>query len=282
MKFNFSHHNKILLRKKRDYHFKNLHNPFFHKDKKKAIFYVNGLLILLILFGLYYFMQHMDVLQIKQIEVNGGSSLTKNLVIELAQQQEQKKRFYIFSQDKLIFFKKNEYEEILKKQIILKNLSIKKNYKDRTLAIQLEERDSLFYLINQGQFYTLDKDGNLISIINELPATPTIPILEYSERNLMIGSVLTDSIFLSELVNLRDIWLTNINNLSILSFIVTDKYNNEITIKANQGFKVIFSRKIDIKNQIINLQNLLVRIQKENIQIKEYIDMGTEGWLYYK
>jgi|GEM_PF-2592550 len=282
MKFNFSRQSKILFHKKRDYHFKNLHNPFFHKDKKRAIFYVNGLLILLILFGLYYFMQYMDIMQIKQIEVSGGSSLTKNLVIELAQQQEQKKRYYIFSQDKLIFFKKNEYEEILKKQIVLKNLKINKNFKTSTLFIQLEERDSLFYLINQGQFYTLDKDGNLISIINELPATPTIPILEYSERNLMIGSVLTDSQFLAELVQLKNIWITIIDNLIITSFLVNDKYSNEITIRTNKDFKVIFNRKSDIRNQINNLQNLLLRLEKENVQIKEYIDLSTEGWLYYK
>jgi cell division septal protein FtsQ len=165
---------------------------------------------------------------------------------------------------------------------VLKDLKINKNFKTRTLSIKLEERDSLFYLINQGQFYTLDKDGNLISIINELPATPTIPILEYSERNLMIGSVLTDSQFLSELVQIKNIWITAIDNLLIASFIINDKYTNEITIKTDKDYKIIFNRKLDIKNQINNLQNLLIRLEKENIQIKEYIDLGTEGWLYYK
>jgi cell division septal protein FtsQ len=282
MKINFSRKHKIFFHKKRDYHFKNLHNPFFHKDRKKTIFYVNSLLILLILFGLYYFMQHIDVLQIKQIEVYGGSNLTKNLVIELAQQQEQKKSYYIFSQDKLIFFRKKEYEKNIKKQIALKNLKINKNYKTKTLSIELEEKDSLFYLINQGQLYTLDIDGNLISIINELPATPTLPILEYSERNLMIGSVLTDSQYLSELVQLKKIWITTIHNILISSFLLNNNYNNEIIIKTNKNFKIIFNRKFDIKNQINNLQNLFLRLEEENIEIKEYIDLSTEGWLYYK
>jgi cell division septal protein FtsQ len=282
MNFNSTHSRKSLFHKKRDYHYKSLVNPFFHKDKKRAVVYVNGLLLILILFGLYYFTQHLNIFQIKNINVNGGSPITKNLVIELAQQQQLKKRFFIFSQDKLIFFKSNEYENTLNKQIVLKNLHINKDYIDKTLNISLEERDSLFYLTNQGQFFTLDKDGNLISIISELPATPTIPILEYSERNLMIGSQLADSNYLFSVIDIKELWSKYITGIEINRFLVNDKYTSQLIIITSQGYQIIFDRATDLKEQLNNLNNLLQRLSKEQVTINDYIDMSTNGWLYYK
>lgn len=267
--------------KKRDYHKKVLRNPFFLKDNKTASVSVNLILFLLILFGIYYFTQHTTFWEIKNISVAGGGSIAQNLALEIAQEQKFKRKYYIFTQDKIIFFNTNDYINNLQKQILLEKIKVDKNYKNRTINISLTERSLSYYLINQGQYFTLDNQGNLINIIENIP-TSTLPILEFWAYNLSIGSKLADVEYLSKLNYIFNEWPQLNGKILIKSFEITENYQDKIIINTNNNFKIYLNSNTDLKEQLESLKNLILRLDKENINVKEYIDMSINGWIYYK
>lgn len=272
---------KNRFNKKRDYHKKVLRNPFFLKDNKTATISVNLILFLLILFGIYYFIQHTSFWEIKNISVTGGGSITQNLALEIAQEQKFKRKYYIFTQDKIIFFNTNDYINNLQKQILLEKIKVDKNYKNRAINISLTERSSNYYLINQGQYFTLDNQGNIINIIENIP-TSTLPILEFWAYNLSIGSKLADAEYLSKLNYIFNEWSQLDKKITIKSFEITENYKDKIIINTNNNFKIYLNSNTDPKEQLESLKNLILRLDKENIIVKEYIDMSINGWIYYK
>lgn len=272
---------KNSFRKKRDYHKKILRNPFFLKDNKKATIWVNFILSFLIFFGIYYFIQHTSFWQIKNIYITGGNSITQSLALEIAQEQQLKKRFYIFTQDKIIFFNTTDYINNLQKQILLEKIAVDKNFKNKTINIAMIERSSNFYLINQGQYFTLDYQGNLISIIEAIP-TSTLPVLEFWPFNLSIGSKLADIEYLNKLNYIFNEWPKLNSKISIKSFEIAENYQDKIIINTKDNIKIYLSNSIDIKEQLESLNNLFLRLEKEKITVKEYINMSIKGWIYYK
>jgi cell division septal protein FtsQ len=273
---------KNKLKKRRDYHKKILRNPFFFKDNKQATLWVNSILILIILFGIYYFFQQTSFWQIKNIYIEGGGSITQNLTLEISQQQQLKKRFIIFTQDKIIFFRTDNFKKNLQQQILLESILVNKNIKNRTIEISLVERSSNYFLINQGQYFTLDHYGNLISIIENIPATSTLPILDFKAYNLSIGSKIADIDYLNKLNYLYKEWSKITPNYQINSFELNENYQDKITINTTAGFKIYLSGTEDINKQIESLKNLFFRLNNDNVKVTEYIDISISGWIYYK
>ncbi len=269
------------FKKRRDYHKKILRNPFFFKDHKQATIWVNILLVLIILFGIYYFIQHTSFLQIKNIYIEGGGSITQNLVLEISQEQQKLNRLFIFTQDKIIFFNTDAFKKNLQQQILLESIKVHKDFKHRTIAISLAEKTSNYFLINQGQYFTLDNQGNIISIIESIPTT-TLPIIEFWSYNLSIGSKFANQDYLSKLNYINQEWPKIKNNLTIRSFELIDDNLNKIIINTSDGYKIYLDTNTDLNRQIESLKDLLLRLENENIIVKEYIDLSINGWIYYK
>lgn len=272
---------KYKIKKRRDYHKKILHNPFFFKDNKKATIWVNSILFFIILFGIYYFLQHTTFWQIKNVYIEGGGSITQSLTLEILQEQQLKNRLFIFTQDKIIFFNSDNFKKNLQQQILLESITINKNFKNKTIEIILVERVSNFFLINQGQFFTLDNQGNLISIIDSIPTT-TLPIIEFWNYNLSIGSKLADIDYLNKINFISQNWSKSIRDITINNFEFTDDYQDKITIKTNIGYKIYLAANSDLNKQLESLNILLTRLEKENSKVNEYIDLSIAGWIYYK
>lgn len=270
---------KRLGKARRDYHIKNLNNPFyFRADRGSIIRKVNLLLLVMIVFGLYYMAQFTNYFKLTDINVDGGGQITKNLIIELTQQQAQERRFILFTQDKLPFFNKHQLQQTIEQQVVLNDLKIDKDYR-HGLHISFTERQSEYYLMNQGQFFTLDAQGNLISVLSEIPASSTLPVLSYQEKNLTIGMALTDSDYLAQIADLQQNW--PIEGFRISRFEITADYGKEIQFVTDKGFTVYLSRQYDLQTQLSNLQQLY----QDSIADKkavEYIDLRLEGWIYYK
>ncbi len=272
---------KNKFNKKRDYYKKNFYNPFFLKDHKKAAIWVNTILIALILFGVYYFFQFTTYWQIKKFFISGGGSITQNLVLEIAQQQQLNRKFLIFTQDKIIFFDTNSFKKSIQNQILLENIKINKNYTDKTIEINLVERVASFYLKNQGQFFTLDKSGNLINILESIP-TSTFPILEFWPYNLTIGAKIADLDYLSKLIYLNENWSKTSSQTQIGSFEILENYQDKVIINTANNYKIKLNGQVDLDKQIETLHNLYLRLEKDNLVVTEYIDLSNPGWVYYK
>jgi len=283
-KIYFHSKTKTQLLKRRDYHQKKLANPFFLKDKKKSVFWVNLILTFIIFFGIYYFIEHTSILQIQGIKLNGANSLTTNLVAEIAQIQQKNKRIFIFTQDKIIFFNIKELKKNISKQILFEKFEVKKDYRDRLLIINIQERISFFYLHNQGHFFTLDNQGNLINIIDKLPEPLDLPLIEFSTYNLSIGASLSEPVLLAKLNEIYNKWAHLIINNNIKSFELEENISNidKIIINTQKGFKVYLNKNQDIAKQIETTRDLLTKLEQENIKISEYLDLSVAGWIYYK
>lgn len=274
---------KSKFKKSRDYHKKKLNNPFFLKDNKKATAWVNSILLFIVLFGTYYAMQHTNFWQIKNVYIEGGGEITKNLALEIFNNQQLKRRFLIFTQDKIIFFNIFEFKKELEQQILLESIKVNKNIKNKTIEITLIEKKSKFFLVNQGKFFSLDNQGNIISMIESIPTT-TLPIIEFKTYNLSIGAKIANIDYLDKISFINQEWPKYVKNLNIKSFEFLNNSDDKIIINTdeNTGYKIYLNSDLDLNNQLNILHNLLVKIEKENIKINEYIDLSIDSWIYYK
>lgn len=268
-------------RKKRDYYIKSLKNPFYFKtDKRGLMKKFNTLLILIIFVTAVYFIGYTNIFKIEFINVNGGASITRNLITELATEQQNQRRWFIFKQDQLMFFSTNKLKEKITEQIILDTLKIGKNW-PRSLDIEIKERYSEYYLLNQGQIFTLDGYGNIISVLEELPTTTTLPVLNFDERNLVIGEKIADLNYFGEIKNIYELWAELALEPWLAHITVETNYQEEIKLKTTAGFDILLSRQYDLAKQLQSYQRLYQEKLKDGL-VNQYVDLRVEGWIYYK
>jgi len=269
-----------LYRQKRDYHSKSFRNPFFvRRDPKVLKWQFNILLALVIIGGFLYLFSYSDLYLITNIEITGGKDITRELLREMVYEQQGKRRFLIFSQGKLPFFEVRSLKKNINELLVFDSLTIEKDYRN-TLRITFSEKNSQAYLLNQGQIFSLDNDSRIISILDNMPASTSLPIFTYNERNLIIGEVIGDQILVSDGYEVYQQWreleleppMTEIQ-------LVTDL--NEFRIRTQYGWQVYLSREFTYAKQLISLKRLLQE-HPELYDRLQYVDLRVDGWLYYK
>lgn len=280
-KINTNRSKVLFKRKKRDYHVKSLKNPFYFKtDKRSLKKKFNSLLIAIILLALIYFVAFTNFFKIENINITGGANITRNLVYELAGEQQNERWGFLFKQNKLPFFKTNALVDRVREQIILETIIVEKDWRN-SININIVERFSDFYLLNQGQVFTLDSYGNLISILEVLPTTTTLPVLNYDSRNLVIGEQVTDRDFLDNLKALYNFW-QEAKLLPEIQYIdINENYKKEFKVHTSRGFDVFLSREYDLSEQLESYKNLYISKIKDSVDIS-YVDLRVRSWIYYK
>ena len=183
--------------KKIDYKNKEFKNPFF-QNKKRSFGKPNFVLILslvksrltiiiisaIILIGLYFAL-FSSLFEIQNINLNGLARTNQEDVVELINNQKNKKRFLILKQSNLLLFNKKELTENIEEKYDFTKTEIKKDFLN-TLNIEIQEKSLALIWLEEDKYYNADNDGYIISEISALDIKKDIyPIIENRRERLI-------------------------------------------------------------------------------------------------
>jgi len=161
-----------------DYSKKNLENPFhknnrgLKRDEFSAGLKVSCVLLLVLLIGVLYLMLFSSVFNIKQVKVSGLSRTGVTEIENLANEQGNQNRYWIFQQKNLLIFDRQAFRQSLVDKYHFKTVEIKRNIFSRVLKINLNEREFGYIWQEKDKYYYIDKDGFLINeLALNLPPT---------------------------------------------------------------------------------------------------------------
>lgn len=224
------------------------------------IFKILSLIVILFL-GLVYLFFFSPLFQIKNIEIVGSPS------DEVRQKLDALKGTNIFS----FHSKKLEQEIIAKNQNYLA-VKVYRGLPD-TVRVKFQDREARIIWQTQGQRYLVDKDAILFQKTEGISDFPIV----IDARNLDVE--IPSQIATANFVDFVKSAAAEINQSNI---VIQEFQINETTFQleaVTEGFKIIFNTLRPLSEQIDAFRTVY---EKSQDQIKEYIDLRIEGWVYYK
>ena len=136
---------------------------------------MGAILVLLMITGILWALEKFirtDYFKIKKIEITGNNvSLKLDIIDKINNLKEQNIAFINFS----------EIEKMLKSDIRIEKVEIKRNYPSK-IFVNIEERKPYVYVKKGNQIFLADKELNLFGLISETLGE-NIPIVTYNDDN---------------------------------------------------------------------------------------------------
>lgn len=136
---------------------------------------MGAILVLLMITGILWALEKFirtDYFKIKKIEITGNNvSLKLDIIDKINNLKEQNIAFINFS----------EIEKMLKNDIRIEKVEIKKNYPSK-IFVNIEERKPYVYVKKGNQIFLADKELNLFGLMSETLGE-NIPIVTYNDDN---------------------------------------------------------------------------------------------------
>lgn len=235
------------------------------RDEEKLIlpriFKILSIIVILFL-GLIYLFFFSPVFQIKNIEIVGSPN------DGVRNQLDALKDTNIFS----------FHAQPLEQEIIAKNqnyLAVKvyRGLPD-TIRVKFQDREARIIWTSQGQRYLVDKEAILFQKTEGISDLPIV----VDKRNLDVE--IPTQIATANFIDFVKSANTEIgqSNLVIQEFEVNET-TFQLEVVTDKGFKIIFNTLRPLSEQIDAFRTVY---EKSQGQIKEYIDLRVEGWVYYK
>lgn len=268
-----TYHKKI----KKDYQRKNLHNPFFHKPKKKGNPRLTGYLIVfgfIILLVIIWFFLGSNTWRIANVRVEGLTRVSDTEITDLIWQQTHERRFLAFRQSNLWLFKKDEARDGILSLYNFSSLEIAKK-PGKTLIIKVGERPYAFIFQEGINFNYASREAD---IIKETMVTEEDKLKYFILENKNPESLITENNkikiaenYLSFIFTLSEL-LAATPEVAVERYIIDHEFNT-IKVKFKDGPEVYFNTKTEAKPQVERL--LLVKREKikDNFNKTNYIDL---------
>lgn len=272
-----SREGKHYKRIKKDYQCKNLHNPFFHKPKKKPTkrFFV-CLLVLGILFiiFLFWFFLAAPVWRIKNIKIEGLTRVPTTEITNKVWEQTSQSRYGIFKQSNIWLFDEAEARENILGLYNLASLEIIKK-PAKTLFIKIGERPYSFIFQQGNDFLYASSDAYIIreTSVTEEDKNKYL-ILENKNADNLVGEnnkINISNNYLNFILELAK-QLAIFPELPIERFIIDQEFNT-IKVKFRDGPLAYFNTKTDAKAQVESLVLVKREKIKDNFNKTNYIDL---------
>jgi cell division protein FtsQ len=280
----------MLVKRRFNYYKREYKNPFFRIKKRRFfifpslslkkkffIFFIFSLLCFLIWFFLY-----IDYFKIKIIDIdNGGDTNIGEDIKNLAWKQTEDSRFLLGRQNNIFLFNKNSLREEIDSRFSLLDVKITKKFPNK-IKISLAEKKYLFIWLEDGKYYCLGAEGEIVSEINieKLPSL-FLPLIENRGNNKIFENKIGfDKKYLVYIDQIRN-QLSNDNKIAPEFFILDDL--NTVKFKIKQGRVIIYlNPNEDLNSQINKLNALINEKLNDDYKNKEYIDLRYKDKLYYK
>lgn len=278
-----------------DYSNKKYTNPFFRNKskikirlfklhKKGKLFFILLLLIIFLFIWLFCFLPFFNI---KNIEINGLSKISKNEIEEIIFKQINDKRLFILQQKNLFVFNKKLLKNSLNKKYCFSNLIINKKLPD-SLFINIQEK-SYAYIFNQDEkYYYIDSDGYIINEVSPLDIKEKrYPLISYqgkdniiSYNNTKYDKIEIDNRYFVYIKSLFNNFLS-LKDLTSEKFIIDDEIDT-VKVHIQDGPIIYFNINNDADKQIKKLLIIKDEKLKDEFEKKNYIDLRYGDMIYYR
>lgn len=234
------------------------------KEQKSFVFPKWLKIVILIIIGLAalgYFLFYSPFFKIKNIEIIGNPPEEARYTIDSVMGQN-------------IFFLKvgNLENDLIKQNRQFSQIKVYRGIPD-TVRVKFEEREAKIIWTTQGKQFLVDKSGIIFKENDGVTGLPIV--IDNKNLTVAISSSIASSNFI-DFVRSANLELTN-QNLKPTQFEV-----NETTFQINaitSTIKIMFNILRPLSDQIDALSKVYPQHQPD---IKEYIDLRVEGFVYYK
>lgn len=196
-----------------------------------------------------------DYFKIKEIRINGESTLLKADITNKIEQ---------LKETNIVYINTGKIEKLLKQDARIKNISIKKIYPGR-LEVEIEERKPYVYVKKGNDIFLADEELNLFGYIFETEAK-NLPVVIYDENEevkkdlkIIISKIKNKDLYdmISEIrKSEKDYKLVLINGIEIITdtLVSTDKYDKTYKLysqKLKDNQKIHY---MDIRFKDVNVK----------------------------
>jgi hypothetical protein len=239
---------------------------------KKKIFWIFFLSMLVLASGLYAFL-FWEKFQIKEVRMMGEENELSSSVRSFVEE-----RMGEFSWTGSIFlFNGSLIEEGLGKEFPeIKKISVEKTIPD-TLNIFIEERKEAALWNFASEFYSMDEEGIIFRITEEVENIPVILDMEYTGLPCLGDKVIDEEKLAGVLSISRGI--EDIGRMELEKMIILN--GKRLNAVMQEGWEVYFNLEEDLAWQITKLKLLMQEeISLERRETLEYIDLRFEKAFY--
>jgi len=287
-----------MKKQSRDFQKKSYKNPYFRLTKSKKTLKILRLpVIVLGVFCISYIILFSSVFSIDNIEIVGAKNSDALEIQKSIEKQMQSKRFFIFSQNNILFFNTKEAEQGIGGTFSLNEIGIRKKFL-HSLEIHIQEKKASLVLLSNSRGYYIDEEGRVIAEINQQNIEKTnfqnydilrhkyisedIPILIHpSGKPIQAGDEVIQKKFLEKILNADNA----INTKSTIEILNYELHLDDFSLHAKtaDGWNIYFSmhEADDIQQQVEKLI-LLYDTQIDTTRTLDYIDLRFGDKVFFK
>ncbi len=273
---------------------KKYRKPYRVKKKKPIFrnrFFWLGILIFVVIVGIFYLICFSSFFQIKEIKISGNSAFAEasadkqKVSIEdirnvIEKEVEQK---FLFLPSKSIFLinLKEINEIVLEKFPQLAKINLKRSFPD-TMLIEIEERKPVAIFCQKENYFFIDGEGIIFEEVFEaapqwlqiknLTLAADLKIGEEAIKKEKLSQALEIESKLKDYNPLTTLPLERASNLKILEVSIISE--ERLNAKTSEGWEIYFNLESDLNWQLTKLGAVLEKeIPPERRESLEYIDL---------
>ena len=285
-----------MVKKKFDYHQKNLKNPFRRESKKSSkqkrlkrakLILITGLIILLGAFSIWFFI-FFKFWEIQKININGLSRVSKTEIQNMGYQFLEGKKMFFIPGNNIIFLSSSGLSQKIKGKYHFEEVEINKNFPDK-LEINITENTCAYTLKEGNNYYKIDKNNYIIKKLRaEEAENPAGILIEDSVEGERCGEEKAELSpkYFEYIRNLSQELKKKKTDMEIKKFILDEECQADldsslVKMKINRGPVIYFNGQAEAEKQIERLFLVKDKLGPE-FWSKQYITLEYGDRIFYQ
>jgi cell division septal protein FtsQ len=234
-----------------------------------------------------YMLFFSQYLQINKIEIAGNQELSGDAIRQTIEDYSDENFLGIVSKNNFLIISQNKLSDLLKNNFKkIRNVKVSKKFPD-SISINIDERKAVLVWCAGEKCFLLDENGVAYNTADfdsqEITQNHLLKINDISERGLSIGEKIIDSDYEQYVIGIKEA-LKDINlNIGDQNYQTVSSMSEEIDIVTSDGIWIYFSTDFPLATAVKTLNIVLQKeIPREKLKDVEYIDLHSEGKVFYK
>lgn len=218
---------------------------------------------------------------IQSVEVFGLNKMQPQEIKDRIAAYGKQKRWGILPRDNIFLFPTNSIAAYFKNDTRIATIHAQKNYRERSLAVSIEERIPIYILSLPDRAFAIDKEGIALIPLSLPPPKGDVPIIvDKRQRETALGGkvIVDDEIQLITTIGAALARLAPFTDVTI-----GEPSPDAITFTTQEGWGIYFALTDSAEAQLERLRVLLTaKIKPERRKKLQYIDLRFGERTYYR
>lgn len=245
--------------------------------KRKSIFssrfFWFGILILILIGGLFYLAIFSSIFQIREIKISGNQKVSSEILENLIREKISQRVLFFSSQSIFLTHFNKINKTILEKFPQIAKVNLKRKFFDK-LIVEIKERKLVAIFSHNENLFSLDREGVIFEQIEE-PESKLLKVKNLTlKKNPKLGEKVIKEEILGQILEINSKLNENLKIEPVEISIVSEE---RINVKTSEGWEIYFNLKGDLNWQLTKLSLILKeRVPPEKRKNLEYIDLRFE------